>query len=39
MGPSGRPLIHARADALEETGLIDLPEASPFSLEQVLGET
>jgi hypothetical protein len=28
----------ARADALDETGLLDLPEEPPFTVEQVLGE-
>jgi hypothetical protein len=28
----------ARADALEETGLLDLPRASPFTIEQALGD-
>jgi hypothetical protein len=25
-------------DAITETGLLDLPEASPFTVEQALGE-
>jgi hypothetical protein len=29
----------ARADALEETGLLDLPRVSPFTIEQTLGES
>jgi hypothetical protein len=28
----------ARSDALDETGLLDLPQASPFTVEQVLGD-
>ena len=28
----------ARTDALEETGLLSLPETSPFTLEQALGD-
>ena len=28
----------ARADALEETGLLDLPQVSPFTVEQTLGD-
>ena len=28
----------ARADALDETGLLDLPPNSPFTLEQALGD-
>jgi hypothetical protein len=28
----------ARDDAITETGLLDLPEASPFTVEQALGE-
>jgi hypothetical protein len=28
----------ARAQALDETGLLDLPEDSPFTVEQALGE-
>ena len=28
----------ARADALDETGLLELPQTSPFSVEQALGE-
>jgi hypothetical protein len=28
----------ARDDAITETGLLDLPEASPFTVEQTLGE-
>lgn len=28
----------ARADALEETGLLDLPQGSPFTVEQALGD-
>ena len=28
----------ARGDALEETGLLDLPQASPFTAEQALGD-
>ena len=27
----------ARADALDETGLLDLPQSSPFTIEQALG--
>ncbi len=27
-----------RADALDETGLLDLPAASPFTIEQALGD-
>ncbi len=29
----------ARTDALDETGLLDLPQASPFTIEQVLGDS
>jgi hypothetical protein len=29
---------HARADALDETGLLDLPQTSPFTVEQAMGE-
>jgi Domain of unknown function DUF29 len=29
----------ARDDAITETGLLDLPEASPFTVEQALGES
>jgi len=28
----------ARSDALEETGLLDLPQAPPFTVEQTLGD-
>jgi Domain of unknown function DUF29 len=28
----------ARTDALEETGLLDLPESAPFTVEQALGD-
>nr|WP_294545683.1 DUF29 domain-containing protein [uncultured Rhodopila sp.] len=28
----------ARTDAMEETGLLDLPRVSPFTVEQVLGD-
>ena len=28
----------ARAEALEETGLLDLPQAPPFTVEQTLGD-
>jgi hypothetical protein len=28
----------ARDDAITETGLLDLPEASPFTIEEALGE-
>jgi predicted nucleic acid-binding Zn-ribbon protein len=28
----------ARTDALDETGLLDLPQASPFTVEQALGK-
>ncbi len=28
----------ARTDALEETGLLDLPQVSPFTVEQTLGD-
>jgi len=28
----------ARTDALEETGLLDLPQTSPFTVEQALGD-
>jgi hypothetical protein len=29
----------ARTDALDETGLLDLPQASPFTVEQALGDS
>jgi hypothetical protein len=29
----------ARDDAITETGLLDLPEASPFTVEQAVGES
>jgi hypothetical protein len=28
-----------RDDAITETGLLDLPDGSPFTVEQVLGES
>jgi hypothetical protein len=42
--PRGLPVLflvaypRARSDALDETGLLDLPQASPFTVEQVLGD-
>jgi hypothetical protein len=37
-GNHGRPYPRARTEAIEETGLLDLPQLSPLTVEQTLDD-